>query len=62
MLMASSSVRLLALVRISLGVRTFPMSCMSPAIPNSRSSVPSIPSPRAWPITRMDTFTMCVKV
>ena len=33
-----------ACCRISAGVRTLPMSCISPARPNSRSSVPSMPS------------------
>jgi len=47
MIANSWSVRLSGLFRISLGVRTLPMSCMSPASPNSRSSEPSMPRPRA---------------
>ena len=62
MIANSASVSLSGLFRISSGVRTLPMSCISAARPNSRSSGPSMPSPRAWPIVRIDTFTMCVKV
>ena len=39
-----SSVSLSGLLRISVGVRTLPMSCISAARPNSRSSAPSMPS------------------
>ena len=59
---AIASVSLSGLLRMSSGVRTLPMSCISAASPNSRSSGSSMPSPRAWPIVRIDTFTMCVKV
>ncbi len=51
-----------ACCRISFGVRTLPMSCISADRPNSRSSRPSIPSARAWPMVRIETFTMCVNV
>ena len=50
------------LLRMSVGVLTLPMSCISAARPNSRSSAPSMPRPRACPIVRMDTFTMWVNV
>ena len=58
----SRSSRRSGLVRISGGVRTLPMSCIRPATPNSRSSEPSMPRPRACAIVRIDTFTMCVNV
>ena len=62
MIVNSSSVSLSGLFRISFGVLTLPMSCISADRPNSRSSRPSIPSALAWPIVRIDTFTMCVNV
>jgi hypothetical protein len=62
MIANSSSVSFAGLLRISAGVRTLPMSCISPAMPNSRSSGPSIPRARACAIVRIDTFTMCVNV
>ena len=58
----SSSVSLSGLLRISVGVRTLPMSCISAARPSSRSVEPSMPSARACDIVRIETFTMCVNV
>ena len=58
----SSSVSRPGLFSTSSGVLTLPMSCISAASPNSRSSEPSIPSARAWPIVRIETFTMWVNV
>ena len=58
----SASVSLSGLFRISVGVRTLPMSCISAARPSSRSGVPSMPSARAWDMVRIDTFTMWVNV
>ena len=62
MIVNSASVSLSGLLRMSSGVRTLPMSCISAASPNSRSSGPSMPSPRAWPMVRMETFTIWVNV
>ena len=62
MISNSASVSFSGLLRISVGVRTLPMSCIRPAMPNSRSSVPSMPSARACAIVRIETFTMCVNV
>jgi hypothetical protein len=53
---------LVGLLRISEGVFTLPMSWSNADKPNSRSSGPSMPRPRAWPMVRIDTFTMCVNV
>ena len=58
----SSSVSLPGLLSSSLGVFTLPMSCISAEMPNSRSSLPSMPTARAWAMARIDTFTMCVNV
>ena len=58
----SSLLSLPGLFRTSSGVCTLPMSCISAANPNSRSSGPSMFSARAWAMASADTFTMCVNV
>ena len=62
MIVNSSSVSFPGLLRISFGVRTLPISCISADMPNSRSSLPSMPTARACAIVRIDTLTMCVNV
>ena len=62
MISNSASVSLSGLFRISVGVRTLPMSCISAARPSSRSGAPSMPSARACDMVRIETFTMCVNV
>ena len=62
MMSNSSLVSLPGLFRTSSGVLTLPMSCISAAKPNSRSSGPSMLSERACAIASADTFTMCVNV
>ena len=58
----SSSLNLPGLVRTSIGMRTFPMSCSRPAIPKPRTS--RAPSPRysASPMASTATFIECVVV
>ena len=62
MILNSLSVSLPGLLSTSSGVFTLPMSCISAANPNSRSSGPSRLSARACAIANAATFTMWVNV